>query len=50
MVDAAFDPKKFLAETGGFDPSKFLKETAPTVSPERIAGRKAVKESLTTSG
>ena len=46
MVDAAFDPKKFLAETGGFDPAKFLKETAPAVSPERIAGRKAVKESM----
>jgi hypothetical protein len=49
MVDAAFDPKKFLAETGGFDPSKFIKETAPPVSPERLAGRQAVKESLTTS-
>jgi len=46
MVDAAFDPKKFLAETGGFDPSKFLKETAPVASPERIAGRKAVKDAM----
>jgi hypothetical protein len=49
MAEKAFDPDKFLAETGGFDPDKFLADTAePMTERQKLQeqGKQAVEQRM----
>jgi len=50
MAETAFNPDKFLAETGGFNPDKFLADTAePMTEREKLReeGRQRVRQAQT---